>query len=74
LRVNDLRNTIIAEDRPAIHAEFDAIAATRSNRIAAIRPRMIVVQMIRGRSKRFRDSAFGSGSKTVYFKYKAKIK
>jgi hypothetical protein len=39
LRVNDLRNTIIAEDRRSIGEKFDFIAAIGSNRIAAIRPR-----------------------------------
>ena len=72
MRVNDLRNTIIAEDRPAIAEKFDAIAAIGSNRIAAIRPSMNVVQMIRGRFKRLRDSVFSFDSKAVYFKYKAK--
>jgi hypothetical protein len=40
--------------------------------IAAIRPSKIVVQMIHRRSKRFRERAFASDSKTVPFKYKTK--
>jgi hypothetical protein len=70
LRVNDLRTTIIAEPRRAIQQEFDDITAIHRTMIAAIRPSMIVVQMIRGRSRTLRAKVICSDSKPVQFKYK----
>jgi hypothetical protein len=52
----------------AISPKPDAIAAVRSNRIAAIGPSMIVVQMIHGRSTTLRAKLFNSDSKLVQFK------